>query len=95
MGFLTWIVVFAAVWMLTARILKRPTERPKRVAKRAFEGARVVGNTFFGSAGGQALPDVEPEADIRLEPGGEHVERLPSPPEPGGDQAAPSTRRSG
>jgi hypothetical protein len=73
MAFLAWIVVFAAVWIGVARLLRRPEKRPQEVAKRAFDGARTVGNTFLGSAGGQSLPEVEPSPDDGLEPGGAHV----------------------
>ena len=80
MGVLAWIVIFAAVWIGLARLLRRPEKRPQEVAKRAFDGARTVGNTFLGSAGGQSLPEVEPSQDDGLEPGGANVLQV-SPPE--------------
>ena len=82
MGLLAWIVVFAAVWIGVARLLRRPEKRPQEVAKRAFDGARTVGNTFLGSAGGQSLPEVEPSQDDGLEPGGAHVLHVTPPGEP-------------
>ncbi|MBK7759221.1 MAG: hypothetical protein IPI35_23085 [Deltaproteobacteria bacterium] len=57
-------------------------KRPQEVAKRAFDGARTVGNTFLGSAGGQSLPEVEPSQDDGLEPGGAHVLHVTPPEEP-------------
>ncbi|MEY3210494.1 MAG: hypothetical protein RIT28_975 [Pseudomonadota bacterium] len=80
MGFLVWLVVFSAVWIGVARLLRRPDDRAREVAKRAFGGARSVGNTFLGSAGGQSLPEVEPGPDDGLEPGGQNVIQV-SPPE--------------
>lgn len=79
MGVLAWIVIFAAVWIGLGRLLRRPDDGAREVAKRAFDGARTVGNTFLGSAGGQSLPEVTPSQDDGLEPGGEKVIQISSP----------------
>ena len=79
MGFLAWIVVFAAVWIGVAR----PFTTAREAAPRGRQtGARTVGNTFLGSAGGQSLPEVEPSQDDGLEPGGAHVLHVTPPEEP-------------
>lgn len=80
MGYLALIIVFSAVWIGVARLLRRPDDRAREVAKGVFDGTRDGLNTFLGSAGGQSLPEVEPSQDDGLEPGGANVLRV-SPPE--------------